>query len=326
MREAGTRSWTVCALVAGMLGVVSLAVRADEHSSQEAPATQLATAPQLRAVDYAEALDPQTSLERKAALVEVLRGEARRKDRLALYVLGSAYRLGDRHPAKLLPKDLDKARAYLSNASALGMVDAMAGVAEVELMRHDPTSAMVWAQLYGHYKIRDKQAQAARGAESQENLERGYVAGLLHRCRVALGSNYDDAAILRDANAFAARFGEQVQENRYLPAFADAENGPKPLRSISPYWVWDALKMQQRFHRSTDPELGGKLMLLVGVAANGAPERALVLDSLPDENLGNEFLGAGSVLPKFSNGGAKSGDLNWTLLTYEVVDQRYKLH
>jgi TPR repeat protein len=68
----------------------------------------------------------------------------------AQYLIGSLYRIGDRLPGNVVPRDLEAANKYLSTAAAHGHLRAMAKMAELELSRKHYLEAMIWAQLFGY--------------------------------------------------------------------------------------------------------------------------------------------------------------------------------
>lgn len=319
-KAEGCSLWKRAMFAAALLLLPAMQVAAEDAGNDASGDAQEDVA-LLRGADVAAVLDPETPAEVRAPLLAELQAAARHKNTLALYILGSAYRLGDQHPAKLFPQDLDKAAAYLSSAAAQGEVDAMAGAAEVKLASHDATAAMVWAQLYGHYMLHGPDA-AQRDKEHQEYIESGYTAGLLYRCRQALGTKYDDAAILRDANGFLARFGSRVRKHYSLSQDPDV---PKPLSTELPPFTWNAMQRHSRLF--SDSYVSGVLVVLLGIDANGRAVKAFVIDSEPYASLARAFASVGSqVLPKFSSSSDADRKLYWMLAHYEFADGRYKMN
>ena len=97
-------------------------------------------------------LDAAQGPERQLVEAGRVRAVAETGDAYAQYLLGTLYRLGKSHPAKLFERDDEKAGKYLSNAAVNGQVLAMAGMAELELRRKQPMKAMIWAQAFARYE------------------------------------------------------------------------------------------------------------------------------------------------------------------------------
>src|SRR5436190_8806726 len=111
--------------------------------------------------------------------VRLAQSDALHGDPLSQYLLGTLYRLGQRHPAALFERDDDKAATFLSNAAIHGQLYAMAAMAELELRPRRPTEAMIWAQAFTLY-----QKESPAGAPDDHQA---YAAYLLQRCFEKVG-------------------------------------------------------------------------------------------------------------------------------------------
>lgn len=100
---------------------------------------------------FAVLLDRSADDEARAGHLENLQAWAARGDRESRYVLGTLYRLGKSHPARLLKHDYQKAAGLLGHAALDGHVLAMAGLAELELEARRPLAGMMWAQAYVNF-------------------------------------------------------------------------------------------------------------------------------------------------------------------------------
>lgn len=271
----------------------------------------------LTGKSYSVLLNPNAPADERNTLLVELQREARQRDGLALYTLGSLYRLGDEHPAHLVEKNLDKALLYLSNAAAAGVLDAMASASELELSRSNAAAAMVWAQLYVYYQ------KIKNGGESSDAIDQGYAAGLLYRCKIALGLKYDEEALVENVNAFILQFDEAVRSGG-VRLRTDTTDLPKPLKSEEKsFMVWEQIQKQQHF-RTSEPEISGMVDLLIGTDSSGDPQKILVIDSLPDQRAGKALAKTASNWMKYSSAADRVG-LYWSLLRFELVDQRHQI-
>src|SRR6185436_5560579 len=98
---------------------LALALLASVAIGQDQPAASSSPAPDFRS---AVLRDAKAGTERQLAEAALVEAEAQRGKPYAQYLLGTLYRLGKRHPAKLFERDDDKAATYLSNAAVHGQV------------------------------------------------------------------------------------------------------------------------------------------------------------------------------------------------------------
>src|SRR5690349_7948203 len=131
---------------------------------------------------------------RQASLQRLIADSRLEGNSYSRYLLGNLYRLGRKHPAALVDRDLAKARPLLSNAALDGYLMAMAGMAEIELANGEAMSAMVWAQAYHHYFERQKAGEGGKKA---------YVADLLDRIYARLGRSKE---VDREIQEYLASF------------------------------------------------------------------------------------------------------------------------
>lgn len=265
---------------------------------------QEADAAYLKGQVLATVLDPDAPMALRQESLKELEEAARKREPLALWALGALYRLGPKHPAALLPLDAEQARKFLSNAAARGAVRAMLSLAELELAAGDAEAAMVWAQLYAHY----------RGGPQVEGSS--YVARLVHRCRNALGSRYDADAIAEDAAAFIERFDESVRKAK-LGVVNDRD---KPRRGTEAPDLWDEIQRQRPFPRSS-PYLEGDVTFLALWNEDGRVDRLLVLDAVP----GVDVAKAAGKVGKKPRVAKPSESSDWDLLYFLVVAPGYEL-
>lgn len=212
--------------------------------------------------------------EREAALRRLI-AAADSGDGYAQYVLGSLYRLGDRHPAQLLGRDESRAALYLSNAAVQGWVIALAAMAELRLDQGNAREAIVWTQLYIHY-------DAIRAADYPvaPDSRRAYAASLLHRCSQKL--TLDEAladAIDADVAAFVDRHGASMETGNTDRQEADEDT------SLGVPRLPAGMKELASGSRATGLDAPGMAMYLIGVNQAGRVEHVHVIDSLPDHRV-----------------------------------------
>jgi len=184
-------------------------------------------------------------------------------------LIGSLYYMGDSLPDALVTRDVNKARLYLSNAAAHGSVEDMAKMAEIEFAGQRYPSAMVWAQLFGHYS----------GAASDNAKSAGYFAHLLTRLSQHLHGD-DMDAVTNDMNAFVSQYDKDVRDYTRAassPAGGDMKwvnsNIPSPIPSYSG---------QRVDYCYAD--------YLIAFRADGSVEDAWMLDAFPDAQTGRRLL------------------------------------
>lgn len=223
----------------------------------------------------AEALNPDGDPALRQASLERLIADSRGGDSASRYQLGNLYRLGRAHPAGLVDRDLAKARPLLSNAALDGHVRAMAGMAEIELARGEPMSAMIWAQAFNYYFERQTAGQGGNKA---------YLADLLDRIYERLGRSKE---IEREIEEYLASFilthGSKLDAKH--EALRDGKVQAK-CRSVNVDWPTNRLadeKVRMRNTRNTrDMHSPGLAVFRLQINPAGEVVHAFVLDSLPD--------------------------------------------
>lgn len=160
----------------------------------------------------------------------------------ASLLAGVLYAQGDQHPAKLLARDLDQARALLLRALAGGRLDAMARLADVEIAARQFDQAMGWAQLNARY------VQSALPNHTQG------AASLILRV-YANATDQSEAAAKRGVRAVVAEHQASIDQgfarhqalvdDAAVPAeIVDVQRPPYvQLRSIGEYQKYGATSM-----------------------------------------------------------------------------------
>lgn len=223
-------------------------------------------------------LDANQGPERQLVEAGRVRAVAETGDPYAQYLLGTLYRLGKSHPAKLFERDDDKAGKYLSNAAVNGQVLAMAGMAELEWRRKQPMKAMVWAQAFARY---EPVYQA--GLNDHHPGHQAYAAYLIQRSFDALGHG---DAVQKQIGQYSLDFQQQYDTKLRAAISASREKQKHSIKG-------DGDDLQQILPGKIDPAMSslseqrlrssGYAIFLVGVNAKGRVEKLMAVDSLPDE-------------------------------------------
>jgi len=222
-------------------------------------------------------LSPDTPASDRSQQLQKLQARAENRGPRALYLLGTLYRLGDAHPSKVLPRDLDKARNYLSNAAILGLVNPMAGMAELELEANRPLDALTWTYIYLHY-------QRGKGAVKPEKLPLeyrgitdGYDANLLERVMdSATEAGVDPAAAGRYADAFIAKYDVSIRESLAKAAAKDDRDMDVILMTSNAAYSSANLRARTNVIASSTTAV-----FLFRFGDSGKPEAMVVEDILP---------------------------------------------
>jgi hypothetical protein len=184
------------------------------------------------------------------------------------YLLGTLYRLGREHPSKVMDQDLGKAEIYLSNAATHGVLNAMAGMAEMELSRNRPLQAMIWTQAYIHYK-----EVAQKKFALPDDRKKEYQASLLSRCLDALDRHFDLDSIKPDYGRFLTQYDGTIKEGLGF----DVPTQLKPTQSKPALELKGIVYIYVRDRKSA-----AEMELLLGVDADGRVAKCFVLDILPN--------------------------------------------
>lgn len=252
--------------------------------------------------------------EKTARLValEQLEIVAKKGDAYAQYVVGSLYRLGHKHPAKLTQADIEKAKTLLSNSAVRGELNAMAGMAEILLSEGDAREAIVWAQALNHY-----QHTEAKIVGREIFGDRAYVASLLQRCIDRLGR---DKELLASVDSDVADFVRQ-HDKRIREHIAAGHRMPTRLFRTS-----DARKITLTIPPRRSSGIGsepGKAIYLAGVNASGGIAKLLIIDSLPNDTFASAMFA--TVHRTRFNADPEAKDLRWAILPYEFDSQTIRL-
>ncbi len=229
--------------------------------------------------------DPDIPLVQKFKDVRGLEISAESGNSLSQYFIGSLYRLGEKHPAKIFSEDIVKAKKYLSNAAIDGNLPAMAAMAELELAAKNNKDAMLWSQVFAYYSKVETE-------KLKDGSNLAYQAFLLKRVVDAArkeNKDYLDKSFLEDFNNFFVNYDTKIQanKNRVLTS-ADIEKSKlcdfanKDSTSQNTVLL-HANKI--RANAQTSYALGspGFAYFLLGVNADGSVIKALIVDSLPNE-------------------------------------------
>lgn len=228
-------------------------------------------------VDSIILLDPASTATDRSAQLALLQAAADKREAWAMYQLGTLYRLGDGHPANVLPRDLDKARVYLSNAAILGAVPPLAGMAELELEANRPLDALTWTYIYLYYS-RGEGAPKQKTTPYQRIWQGdGYDADLLSRVLASA----EDAGVDRKsaggyAEAFIAKYDQIIRA-----ALAKLQQEAKQAARIELATNTVAMVSPNRQARVAEVATSTTATFLLLFGGDGKPEKIVVEDILP---------------------------------------------
>lgn len=232
----------------------------------------------------ADVLNPDGDPVLRQASLERLAERSREGSSYSRYLLGNLYRLGRAHPAALVDRDLAQARPLLSNAALDGHLMAMAAMAEIELEKGEPMSAMIWAQAYNYYLLRKTPEWGGT---------KPYLAHLLDRIYARLGRSKDiDREIQEYMASFILTHGER------LDAKIEARRGgaaPATCRSTDADWPLKRIADDKRVRIRNTSEARrmhtpGLALFRLRINSQGEVVQALVVDSLPDQTAAEGLL------------------------------------
>lgn len=235
--------------------------------------------------DGAVLLDPEQDDAVRAGHLGPLQAAAADGDPQAQYVLGTLYRLGRAHPARLVDKDLDRASRLLAHAALAGHRLAMAGQAEAELEAGRPLAGMMWAQGFVRHA-------ELFGSEPESGLGEAYPAWLVKRHWDALRREGTGAQLVEETfNGFVRQYAERIR----AAVAAGPQASSCPDRQQPPLeFVRDGggTLAGSGLHRQVRdrPEQPGMALYLVGVSPDGSLAKILVMDSLPGADMAEGLL------------------------------------
>lgn len=229
-------------------------------------------------------IDPDIPLTHKRKDLASLEESVKSGDRHALYVAGTLYRLGDEHEAKVFSRDIQKAKAYLSNAAILGNYPAMAAMAEIEIKNKNYREAMLWAQVFAHYSELQR-------VESKSTSNQAYQAYLLQRIMQVTRKDrklYTDKLFLDDLATFHSNFNKKILDAQSEEQFKaddlkytackDESTGKNKatLKIISGINIDASAKVSRQM---SSP---GYAYYYLTINAKGDVSKVLTIDSMPD--------------------------------------------
>jgi hypothetical protein len=243
-------------------------------------------------------LDPDIPLAEKLEDIRALELSAELGDSLSQHIIGSFYRLGDKHPAKIFPEDIVKAKKYLSNAAIHGNLPAMAGMAELELANKNNKDAMLWSQVFAYYSKEEQQEQ-----KGVSNL--AYQAFLLKRvfdaARKESGNNFDKS-FLEDFNSFFVNYDTEIRANKKrvltsaeIEKYKACDHGNEKSTPDNTK-VLNADKIRGNAETSSSLRSPGFAFYLVGINAQGVVIKVMTVDSLPNETYAKALTGVAKTL------------------------------
>ena len=241
--------------------------------------------------------------ERQREEAERVRTAAKQGDAHAQYLLGTLYRLGMHHPAKVFERDDEKAWIYLSNAATGGQLYAMAAAAELELGRKRWMEAMVWAQAYTHYE-----ALLVNDPDSGQTDSQPYAAYLIQRAFEELGrSDEVRKQIAEHLGAFVQAYDEKVRNGLLQHGPQYGSGAPLKQQFEGKRYFDDFLSKEEQ--RLKTP---GWALFLIGVDGKGTIKKAIVIDTLPDEVMAEGVALSASHMT--FNPIANDAPMRWTIM------------
>lgn len=230
-----------------------------------------------------ELLTPETVEQRKKDLLEKTISLADQGNSFAQYIVGTLYRMGDDHPAKVVKRDLDKAELYLSNAAIQGELGAMAGMAQIKLNRGQPGDGLIWAWAFVEFGSKKDDAT------SSDKLVDQYAEYLFSRCMNALGPAGQAKMKEFDqySQAFYARYGERILKRVKGNPVLITGGGPEIIFEGESVLPAPSGFLAQRF---AYPDFyPGYATLLVQIDPTGKAVNAAVIDAEPNGAVGAYF-------------------------------------
>ena len=156
-------------------------------------------------------LDPAVPIEHRRELAnQVIEFADRENDANLFYILGSLYRQGDIDGIAPFPRDIDRARDYLTRAAVAGHLAAMSKLALLELDSGNQFRANLWAQLYVHYSALDNPAKTANPDALRLPTGNDNEAALLLELALDGFPKSDIPRLVERANEMAARYDTAI--------------------------------------------------------------------------------------------------------------------
>ncbi len=157
-------------------------------------------------------LDSSTPIEHRRELAKrLIEAADREKSPVLLYYVGSLYRQGDWAGIAPFPKDLDRAREYLTRAALGGFINAMSKMAVVELDSGNQFEANLWAQLYSYYSAINDPAKPAASHGYQRPTSRESLSSALLALTTDGFPDSEVPKLIERANAMVARYDATIR-------------------------------------------------------------------------------------------------------------------
>jgi hypothetical protein len=242
--------------------------------------------------------DPDIPLVKKVKDIKGLEISAESGNSLSQYLIGSLYRLGEKHPAKLFSEDNVKAKKYLSNAAIQGSFQAMAAMAELELANKNYKDAILWAQIYAYYSKEEQEKKKGKSSMA-------YQAFLLKRILDTGRENkvdYLDKVFLQDFNSFFAKYDAKIQANKTRIFSNEEIEKYKACDSVNESSALDKIVLLNANKGYANAQVsyvpGGPSLTyyLLGINGDGEVTKALVVDALPSEIYAKRLIGVAQSL------------------------------
>ncbi len=267
---------------------------------------------------HAVLLDRSADDDLRAEHLDRLESWARRGSRYSRYVLGTLYRLGRDHPARLVREDYDKAAGLLGHAALAGELYAMAGMAELELTAGRPMDGMMWAQAFVTFGDR------FHGLGNRSS--RGYEAWLIQRLEdaMAVGARVADAReIGENYAAFIQQYGERIAQAMaagdagYCASVELCDSGSGRME-ITRSGSGPMLGQNVSWRLRQTPSGPAFALFLLAVDGNGKIKTDLTIDSAPDSKAARALV-RNLRTTRFEKSD-RDAPLRWTLLPFYFDD------
>jgi hypothetical protein len=223
----------------------------------------------------------------------------------AIRVAAGLHALGDAHPARLLPTDLDAAeRGFLAllEAGDLAMFGRLSDLADA---RGDWEQAMGWAQLAGRSATSvERRSGRSSGPEARRLLA-------LYEARPGAGEAEAKAALA----GVMAEHGDTIRAG--LAAFDAARAPSAAADDASPELVADR-RNHGLLARAPAPETRrAHVQFVLAIDADGRVARRWWFDATPDASLAEAF---GPIVDRFRFNAAPGAAIRWAVQPFVLDD------
>ncbi len=202
--------------------------------------------------------------------------------------LASLYWHGEKHPAALVVRDVEKARRWFAESAVDGDLMAMASSAELELADGDAFAGMMWAQIFVLH---------LRSWKPKGTTPETYPADLMQRAfRTLPRGRYSTEQIDDTLNAFMDKYGARIEagRQRQLAAEADAKGDRPSCEQPALAYPTEARSRRGQVSRASPsgeyPRVPGWATFHVRINSDGKVTHAFVMETLPGPSFGPEFV------------------------------------